>query len=157
MNVTLQTLPTYRIAYMRQIGPYGVNNAQLMQKLKTWAVTQDLLDASSIILGIAHDDPALTPADKCRYDCGIVLAADYNLDKRINETTFPGGEYAVVLLEHTAEAINTAWQQIFSTWLPDSAYQLDTRPIFERYMGASNADVTIEPATCEICVPIVKL
>jgi len=153
MNATIEKLPDYRIAYMRQIGPYGPGNVQLMQRLKKWAVTRDLLTESSIILGIAHDDPEVTPAENCRYDTCLVLSEDYALESSVNETRLPGGIYARFPVEHTAEAIGRAWEEIFSLWLPDSGYQIDDRPVFERYLGAS-VDLRIEPAACEICVPV---
>ena len=77
MNVKIEKLPEYRIAYMRQIGPYGPGNAQVMEKLKKWAMTRELLTESAIILGIAHDDPEITPSEKCRYDACIVIPDVY--------------------------------------------------------------------------------
>jgi len=34
MNIKFETLPKYRIAYVRQMGPYCPANVQTMQKLK---------------------------------------------------------------------------------------------------------------------------
>lgn len=156
MDVRIENIPEYRIAYMRQIGPYGPNNIQLMQKLKKWAISRDLLNDSATILGIAHDNPEVTPPNNCRYDCGIVLSETYDLEQGINETTLPGGKYAIFSLEHTAEALLKAWNEIFSTWLPDSKYQISARPVFERYTG-STVDVKIEPDFCELCIPIERV
>jgi AraC family transcriptional regulator len=156
MNVKIEELPGYRIAYMRRIGAYGPDNVQLMQKLKKWAITRDLLGGSSMILGIAHDDPDVTPAERCRYDACIVIPKEYELEKDINESVFPGGRYAVFKVDHTAEAISGAWDDIFSVWLPDSGYQMDSRPLFERYIGAA-VDIKIEPVSCEICIPVKTL
>ena len=156
MNVQIEMLPEYRVAYMRQIGPYGADNLQLMQKLKKWAITRDLLTESSVILGIAHDDPDVTPPQKCRYDCCMVISNAYELDIDINDARLPGGKYAVIAVEHTAEAIGKAWHDAFTVWLPDSGYQIDDRPLFERYQGAAQ-DIKIEPAFCEICIPLKKL
>ncbi|PXW83848.1 hypothetical protein DFR56_114133 [Pseudogracilibacillus auburnensis] len=33
MNFQVETLPNYRIAYMRKIGPYGSTNAQAMERI----------------------------------------------------------------------------------------------------------------------------
>lgn len=154
MHVRIENLPAYRIAYMRQIGSYGSNNIQLMQKLKKWAITRDLLTDTSIILGIAHDDPEVTPSEKCRYDCCIVLSDKYDLEKDMNEAMLPGGQYAIFSVEHTAEAIGKAWHEIFSIWLPDSSYQIDDRPLFERFIGTA---LSVEPDSCEICIPLKTL
>lgn len=154
LNVRIEDISQYRIAYMRQIGPYGLSNIQLMQKLKKWAISRDLLNESSIILGIAHDNPELTAPGKCRYDCGIVLSGSYELESEINETILPGGKYAVFAVEHSIEAIAKLWKEIFSVWLPDSGYVMDNKPTFERYQGT---EIGIEPDTCEICIPVKKL
>ncbi len=151
MNVKIEVFPEYRIAYMRQIGPYGPDNVQLMEKLKKWAAARELLAESAIILGIAHDDPDITPPEKCRYDCCIVIPDDYKPESNINENKLPGGRYAVYQVKHTAADIGNAWNDIFSVWLPDSGYQIDDRPIFERYAG------TMEEVTCEICIPVKAL
>jgi len=156
MNVRIEEFPAYRVAYMRQIGPYGPGNFQLMQRLKKWAVTRGLLDESSIIMGIAHDNPAVTAADKCRYDCGIAISNDYKLEAEINENRMPGGKHAVFEIDHSSEAIARAWNEILTVWLPESGFQIDDKPLFERYTGAS-ADVTIVPEKCEICVPVKSL
>ncbi|MBI9102479.1 MAG: AraC family transcriptional regulator [Spirochaetales bacterium] len=156
MNVKIEEIGKNRIAYMRQIGPYGTDNIQLMQRLKKWAVTRNLLSDSTIILGIAHDDPKVTPLEKCRYDTCIVIPEEYELESNINETRIPGGKYGIMAVEHTSEAIAEGWEIIFSQWLPESGYQLDDRPIFERYTGGS-VYTNIEPKTCEICIPVRKL
>ncbi len=75
------------------------------------------------------------------------------MNVRINESKLPGGKYALLRVEHTAEAIGKAWSDIFTAWLPDSGYQIDHRPVFERYMGMAQ-DTLVEPRTCEICVPV---
>lgn len=156
MEAKIEELPAYRIAYMRQIGPYGDGNVQLMQQLKKWAITRDLLDASTVIIGIAHDDPSVTPPDKCRYDACIVIPSDYELESGICETMLQGGKYALFRVEHTPKAISDAWINIFSQWLPESGYQIDLRSIFERYTGVSDEECKLEPVLCEICIPIKK-
>lgn len=153
MQVDIMQIPNYRVAYLRQIGPYGEKNRKLMQQLKEWAITRDLLVESAVVIGIAHDNPELTPPENCRYDVGIVVSDDYEFEKSINEARLSGGEYAIFSVEHTPEALQKAWGDIFSIWLPNSGYKIDNRQIFERYRGAG-IDVTIEPDICEICIPI---
>ena len=45
--------------------------------------------------------------------------------------TLPSGLYAVFLHKGAAATGPTTFNYIFSTWLPDSDYSLDTRPHFE--------------------------
>lgn len=148
MNIKIETLPKFRIAYMRQIGPYGPGNIQTMEKLKKWAEANNLFHKSSIILGISHDNPETTLPQNCRYDAGIVISKDYKIDDSVEESEFVGGKYAIFKVKHTAEDIQKAWSEIFSM-LPNSGFQIDDRPIFERYIKEM-----VSNHYCEICVPI---
>lgn len=148
MNIKIETLPKYRIAYVRQVGPYGPANVQPIQTLKKWATTKNLLSNASIILGISHDNPETTLPENCRYDAGIVISDDYQMDDLVNESKLCGGKYAIYKVKHTAEDIQKAWSEIFYE-LSNCGYQLDERPIFERYIGEMTSN-----HYCEICVPI---
>ncbi|KOS68769.1 DNA gyrase inhibitor [Lysinibacillus contaminans] len=151
MNIKVETLPKYRIAYMRQVGPYGPANKHVMGKLKNWALEKNLFTESGIILGIPQDHPETTLPENCRYDACIVISNDYPLDDSICESELSGGEYVICKVKHTAEDIQKAWPEIFST-LQKKGYQIDNKPIFERY--------TVEMINnhyCEICVPVKPL
>ncbi|MGM7635218.1 AraC family transcriptional regulator [Bacillus sp. Hm123] len=148
MSIKIETLPTYRLAYVRQVGPYGSANIQTMQKLKQWAAAKNLFSQASIIVGISHDNPETTLPENCRYDAGIVISNDAQIDEFVSESELPGGKYAIYKVQHTAEDLQKAWSEIFYE-LSHRGYQIDERPIFERYIGEM-----ISNHYCEICVPI---
>ena len=148
MNFKIENIEKCRVAYMQQVGPYGVHNIQLMEKVKTWAKDHQLLDESTVILGIARDNPATTLPQNCRYDVCIIISDDYQLDGSIDETELMSGEYAVYKVKHTVEDIQKAWEYIFSN-LQSRGYQLANQPIIERYTHQM-----ITNHYCEICVPI---
>jgi DNA gyrase inhibitor GyrI len=143
-------IPSYRIAYIRQVGPYGPNNVILMERLKKWADLNGLLNEHSIILGITHDNPEFVEPQKCRYDTCLVISEEYKInDDFIMESRLVGGKYAVFKISHTTEAVQDAWNTIFPE-LSRNCYQIDlTRPILERYKAE-----LIKNHYCEICVPI---
>ncbi|MHA6529166.1 AraC family transcriptional regulator [Paenibacillus sp. BAC0078] len=150
MNMKLETLPNYRIAYVRQVGPYGPANAQAMEKLKKWARENNLLTESAILFGIPQDNPATTPPENCRYDVCIVISKDYKVDASVGKGEFAGGNYVSFTITHTAEAIQQAWTEIFPA-IQSSGYQMDTgKPIVERYYVKM-----INNHLCEICVPVI--
>ena len=146
----IENLPGYRIAFIRRIGPYGTNNVQTMSKLKEWAKENDLLNNGSIILGIALDNPETTNPENCRYDTCIVISHDYSItESYVNEGNINGGKYAVFIIEHTADAVQKAWGEIFPG-LARQRYVFDeARPIIERYIVEM-----VNNHLCEICVPI---
>lgn len=165
MEMRTETIPPFKFAYIRHIGPYGSGNVQTMQKLKTWAITNGLLHGNSIILGIAHDNPETTSPENCRYDTCLVISDNDCTGNEAagneaagNEATgnedvgwgyIAGGRYSVFKISHTAEAVQQAWIEIF----PETArhgYQFDeTRTVLERY-----AVEMVNSHYCEICVPV---
>jgi DNA gyrase inhibitor GyrI len=150
MNIKVETLPKYRIAYVRQVGPYGPANIQAMEKVKKWAEEKNLAK-SAIILGIPQDNPETTLPENCRYDACIVISKDYQMDDSICESELSGGKYVIYKVKHTAEDIQKAWAEFFPA-LQNSGYQIDTKPILERYTGDMIAN-----DYCEICVPVKPL
>ncbi|WP_410511889.1 GyrI-like domain-containing protein [Paenibacillus sp. BR2-3] len=151
MNIKVEALPKYRIAYVRQVGPYGPGNVQTMEKLKKWAKEKNLLAESAIILGIPQDNPETTLPENCRYDACIIISNDYQMDSSISESELSGGEYVICKVKHTAEEIQKAWAEIYPA-LQKRGYQIDNKPIFERYTGDM-----IYNDYCEICVPVKPL
>lgn len=153
MNSKLEIIPSYQVAYIRQVGPYGPANGQAMEKLKQWAREKNLLTESAVILGIPQDNPEITPLENCRYDACIVLSKDYlvDTDDSINAGELPSGKYMVFEVKHTAADVQQAWKDIFVA-LQNQGYQMDSRPTLERYTGKA-----IVNHLCELCVPVKAL
>jgi DNA gyrase inhibitor GyrI len=150
MNMNIETISSCSIAYIRQIGAYGVENIHTMEQLKHWAKANNLMNSKTVIFGIAHDNPQTTPPENCRYDACILLNDEhFPTDGNVQHGEINGGKYAVFTVKHTAEAVEQAWVEIFPV-LSESGYLPDTtRPILERYAAEQ-----VEKHLCEICVPI---
>lgn len=146
----IEYIPFSRIAFIRQTGPYGQNNVRIMEELKKWAHDKGLLDESSVILGIAHDNPEVVEPRSCRYDTCLMISEDICIkEDPVMEGYIWGGYYAAFQISHTAEAIKKAWLEIFQE-LSRQNYAVDnTRPILERYKAK-----LVKEHYCEICVPI---
>ncbi|SNY41219.1 DNA gyrase inhibitor GyrI [Orenia metallireducens] len=148
MKIRIEKIEGCKVAYLRQVGPYGSSNIKTMEKLKDWAQAQNLFNQDSIILGIAYDNPEITAPDNCRYDAAIVISKDYQVDDTVDVTELSGGLYATLKVKHTQKEIQKGWEQIFLE-LQATEYELDNRPTFERYTGEM-----IGNGYCEIYVPI---
>ena len=148
MKFKVETLPNYRIAYVRRAGPYGPGNIEVMERLKKWAKERNLLE-SAILFAIPQDNPETTLPENCRFDACIVLSNDYQMDDSIYESEISCGKYLVYKIKHTAEDIQKAYSDIFPS-LQRNGYQMDNKkPIMEKYIG----DMISNPY-CEICVPV---
>jgi DNA gyrase inhibitor GyrI len=49
MNINIEMIPSYKIAYIRRTGPYSSENVQIIEQLKSWAREKNLFNESSII------------------------------------------------------------------------------------------------------------
>ncbi|MDF1493933.1 GyrI-like domain-containing protein [Caproiciproducens sp. CPB-2] len=121
-----------------------------MKKFKEWAKANGLFTELAVILGISQDNPATTTPESCRYDVGVVVSEDFTImDADVNVVELSGGRYAVFTIDHTAEAIQKAWGEIFVQLSAESQQPDVSRPILERYIPAM-----IDKHLCEICVPV---
>lgn len=150
MDITLEMIPSYTLAYIRNVGPYGVENKRTMEQLKDWAGSRGLFNADAIVFGIAQDSPATTKPELCRYDTCLVVTKDFVADEDfIQIGSLRGGKYCVFKISHTTQAVQEAWNNLFSELLRLNCIMDEARPILERY---SMQMVTNH--FCEICVPV---
>ncbi|MEH7238095.1 AraC family transcriptional regulator [Bacillus sp. JJ1562] len=150
MIFKVEKIPNCRIAYVRRVGPYGSANIEVMEKLKKWAKERNLFK-TAIILAIPQDNPETTLPENCRFDACIVISKDYQMDDSISESELSGGRYLIFKVKHTAEDIQKAYAEIFPT-LQSNGYQIDNKPIMERYTNEM-----VNNHFCEICVPVITL
>jgi DNA gyrase inhibitor GyrI len=151
MKMNIEQIPPYRIAFIRHTGPYGAGNVQTMEKLKSWAKSNDFVSQGSYPAGNSAGQSRTTRRENCRYDTCLVISADYCLrDETIHQGTLEGGCYAVFQIEHTAEALQEAWAGIFPELSSHGCRFDESRPVLERY----RMELVLKPFLCEICVPI---
>lgn len=148
MKTNVENIPAHSFVYMRNTGTYGEQNFKLMQTMKDWIKKQDLWNESGIIYGIAQDNPAITPPEKCRYDVCFVTGRAFK-DDIVHNGILPDGTYLTCEILHTTEAVQYFWTSIGGI-LAESGKQLDqSRPILERYQVA-----LVEKGYCEFCIPV---
>lgn len=135
-----------KIAYMRRTGRYGVENKQLMEVFKNYLKINDLFKNDTTILGIALDNPLLTPENEQRYDVGIIITGrKKHCDLPIR--SIDNGRYAIFEVAHTEHDVSDFWENIE---ILTSDLSVDyTKPIIERYAFSK-----ISLYLCEFCVPL---
>lgn len=150
MDINIEMIPSFKIAYIRRRGPYGLENVQIMEQLKNWAREKNLFNENSIILGIAQDNPQFTDPKDCRYDTCLIVEDEFKVDNNyINFGKTIGGKYCVFKISHTVDAMQKAWIEIFPELLKRDYRFDDRRPNIERY-----AVQIVNKHYCEICLPI---
>lgn len=157
MQVTLIDRKPACIAYLRHLGPYGEPIARFWQETYVpWAI-MNRLGEDHARYGISHDDPSITAPEQCRYDACAEVDADFVATGGANQTTVPGGKYAVLKFKGTAEQVGEAWSALLRDWLPSSGFQLDDRPCFEYYPKGADCNGKPGEFECEISIPVAPL
>ncbi len=112
MNIRVKEMPTFQVAYIRYIGPYGAEGTQnTLRQLRHWAQPRELYTPGKVI-GISWDNPDVTPEDKCRYDVGIIVPKGGALEGEIPVQTLLAGRYAVYHCEVPENDVERPWNEL---------------------------------------------
>jgi len=136
MNVSVETLPAQRIAYVRHVGPYAGDGelfGRLFGRISAWAGPRGLLGPGRHFVAIYHDNPEVTAPEKLRLSVGVEVGGDVEVGGEIGALTLPGGTHAIAhcVLSSPAQYPD-AWTAAMD-WFPDSGYQPADALPFERY------------------------
>ena len=135
MNVTIKNLPPLRVAFMRHIGPYN-EVGETWERFTMLLGKEGLLGAGSQFIGISHDDPAVTPPDKTRYDACVTVDENFRASGEIGVQVIPGGDYAVLTHIGPYEKLGESYAKLLGQWLPRSGRRLRATPCLEIYFNS---------------------
>ena len=74
-------LEPLHLASIRHVGPYEEVTGELFAELQEWAARR--LAARGPLLGIGHDAPGVTPADKLRFDAAVRIDGPFPSEDRV--------------------------------------------------------------------------
>jgi AraC family transcriptional regulator len=155
MKVQVITRAPTRTAALRYVGPYGPGVAAFWQQhFYPFLVRHDLLGRPTY--GISHDDPISRAPEACRYDTCVEVDADFVLPAEASFVTIPGGKYALLAFRGHLRHHQPGLARLLDGWLPDSGYQLDGRPCFERYSPDATVDADSGTFICDILIPLAR-
>jgi AraC family transcriptional regulator len=108
------------------------------------------------MIGISHDSPDITDADKLRYDACITLNQPIQPQGEFNLQTIAGGRYALFFHKGSYEQFDETYRLIFGQWLGQSDERLRDAPVFERYLNRAPHRTRPENLRTEIYVPLTR-
>ncbi len=151
--VTIETLPGYRFAYVRHFGDYGAPTlAEAWATLLRWAQSRGLVTPQTLLIGVPRDDDSVTLKEHCRYDACIAVDKELGPTAQINYGTLPLGTYAVCDCRKVPREIANGWEELYSSWLPNSGFLPDWGPGFELY-AETHPDAQGQ-LRVQYCIPI---
>ena len=157
-RVTIRSLPTQRLAYIRVYDAYN-NPGQVgaaYEQLLAWYGQQGGDVAQTTLYGMSQDDPEITPLQLCRFDWCLAVPADWSATGPVSLQTFPACQVATIRVVGDLAQEDRALQYLFRYWLPRSRYQPANLPAMEIYRQFP-ADTGWERFDMDCAVPVVAL
>jgi AraC family transcriptional regulator len=109
--------------------------------------------AAPLFLGIAHDNPTLTPPQKLRFDCCVAIGADIRRgEAEIGVATVLGGRYAVAAHRGSFATLATTYRWLALDYLPKEALALRRAPAVEIYLTPPDVEAT--DGLTEVMLPV---
>jgi AraC family transcriptional regulator len=132
MEVEVLERPALDLASVHHVGSYtGITEAfRLLHELATKA---GLVKGETRLVGIYHDDPAVTPEDKLRSDAGVTVPPNTKLPPGLTALTIPGGRYAHATLKGPYSGLGDLWNHLRNAWLSQSGEKLGKGMSYEVY------------------------
>jgi AraC family transcriptional regulator len=152
LMVQVKPLTPMRIAFRRYVGPYDAVGP-VFGAFVRWCGERGLIAPDARVLGVCHDDPAVTDPDKLRYDCAVTVGDGFRPEGDVQATTLAGGEYAVATYHGPYSDFAGVYQHLFADWLPGSGREPRNAPPFEVYLRGPHDGPPDEYLT-DICVPL---
>jgi AraC family transcriptional regulator len=119
----------HNIYYIRQYGYKRKEIQHTWQKLQAWIHTNNIKKYE--LLALYHDNPVITPHDKCFYVAAVMPKDKYDL----SNTNLPHLQLKEILcavfdIEGIHGDILRFLQWIYQEWLPQSGFETTTNPAF---------------------------
>jgi AraC family transcriptional regulator len=134
MDVKIEHIEPFRVAFMRHVGPYDTCGST-WERFCSVLGPRGLISDQSVFLGICHDDPEVTPPDKVRYDACMRVDEGFEPPEEIAVQEVDGGDYAVVTHHGPFDRLAETYAFVYGQWLPQSKRDLRAAPGFEIYLN----------------------
>lgn len=132
MDVRIEQVAPMKVAFVRHVGPYSTCGAA-WDKLCRWAGPRGLFGPRTLLIGISHDDPEVTPPDRIRYDACLTVDERVAAEGEIGVQEIRGGRYAVTVHRGPYEKLGETYARLCGEWAPAHGHELGSAPCFEIY------------------------
>lgn len=155
MNVKIETMPEKVIAWLTAPKGYELDAIfDTWDKINHWAESSGIEDHASKRYALCHDNPMITPVEKCRYDACIDVGDGIDITAPYAKSVIPGGKYAVAYYKGEGDKVSNFYMELYSAWLPNSGFEPDNFPPVAHYLNDSRQDGFVE---MEVCIKLKAL
>ncbi len=150
--VRIEARDPIHVAFLRHTGPYD-QVGRTWSRLFQWAAIKGLLMRKTEVIGVAHDDPDVTPPDKVRYDACLRVGRPLEPEGHVGFQTIPAAEYAILSHRGPYDTLGEAYVWFCGRWIPESGREMADRPCLEFYLN-SPLDTAPESLRTDIYLPL---
>lgn len=154
MDVKLVDFDDTRVAYVRHTGPY-FECCGAWESICASEAVMSTVSENTIMLGLCHDDPDVTPTDKIRYDACVSIPESFEPPEGISTQIVPGGKHAVYIHKGSYTGLHDAYRLLYGKWFPESGLEPGKTPSFEVYLN-SPLDTPEDKLVTEIWIPVTQ-
>ena len=147
--------PAHLVTF-REVGPYADSAPAAWGRMFEWLDAQYLRGTVKRGFGLAHDDPRVTPPEKCRYEACIDLPdlLPVSAWEGLMPQRLPGGAYARYRHIGDHREISGVISMIRSSWCYREGVELATkRPLIEIYLDDPKFCAPDKLRT-DLCLPV---
>jgi len=155
MNVKVEEMNEKLVAFLT--APKGYNLAVIFEtwdKIIDWEKLNGVTDQEKKRFAICHDNPMITPTDKCRYDASIEIDSGVKVLEPFLKQIIPSGKYAIAHYKGDGDKVSNFYMELYSNWLPSSGFEPDDYPPVAHYLNDSRKEGFVE---MEICIKLKQL
>lgn len=149
-SVTIGDRPPARIYGLHHEGP-AQTIPHTYRRLAQALSEQGLAWSDLTRIGVGSGDPE--QGEGFSYFAGVVLPLESTALQKLECYDLPGGRYACYRLMGSYALISSTFQTLFGSWLPQSGFEPDDRPVIEVYLNHPATVMEHEIAT-ELLIPL---
>lgn len=131
MKPEMREIRETKVLFVRKTGAYNDAASLAWEALMGFACKNRLMSDETEMIGIGHDDPAITAEEKIRYDACITFSGEVKPEGEIGIQLISGGRYAVFLHKGAYAELKEVYRSIFAGWLASSGCTLGERPVLK--------------------------
>ena len=147
----IETLAPLRVAFIRHVGPYD-QVRPVFERLAVWAAARGS-NIEPLFLGIAHDNPRITPAAQLRFDCCVEITANVRAEGEIGVPDVCGGEFATAVHRGPFERLAETYAWLAREFMPREGRSMRKAPCVEIYLTPPERTPAADLLT-EVLVPV---
>lgn len=150
--IEIETLPARRLAAIPHRGAYP-EIGRAFEALGSVLGARNLWGQTRGMVGVYYDDPTATEAADLRSHAGAIVPDDLGLEAPLEKVRLRAGRYAVMRFRGPYSGLQTAYDHLYGTWLPQSGEEVGDHPPIELYLDGPN-DTSPEELRTDVCLPL---